>query len=542
MEFRNIREVLEKAVFHCPDKVYLLFEDQKVTYSQMDSLINQSANMFLDLGIRKGDRVALMLPNCPEFIYLWFSLVKIGVSMVPVNTFFREKETAYILQHSEAKAVVATPEYWEVLQKAIESENIPIEFRLSVGGRFADTLAYEKIRSQFTDVLPDVSMNRTDEAAILYTSGTTGNPKGCLESQEYYLVAGKRYSEHLGLTSSDRILTPLPIFHMNPQILSTMGTLFAQGSLAIVDRFHPGNWWQELRAKEVTHFHYLGVMPAMLMGLSAQPDDADHRPWIGIGAGVPKTIHEAFEKRFNVTLLEVFGMTETGLNFCCLPQQDRNVGTACFYKPFVEYEAMVVDDNDHEVPNDAIGEMVLRGSVPENRQRGFMTGYYKDPVATEKAWQNGWFHTGDYVRRDTEGRYYFVDRKKDIVRRSGENISASEVEGVIHLHPAVMDVAVIPIPDPVREQEVKAYVVLKEGYLSDTESVNDLITWAVGQLAYFKVPRYWEFRDSLPVTQTGKIQKQRLKTEKPNLAEGSFDRVKHKWVMGISLTVDQITQ
>ncbi|WP_347490258.1 ATP-dependent acyl-CoA ligase [Desulfoscipio sp. XC116] len=531
MQYQNIREVLEKTVDRSPDKVYLLFEEQKITYSEMNRLINQTANMFLELGIHKGDRVALMMPNCPEFIYVWFGLVKIGASMVPINTFFRGKETAYILQHSEAKAVVATPEYWEIVQNAIETENIQISCRASVRGDFDGTIAYERVLPQFSGVLADISISVTDEAAILYTSGTTGNPKGCLESQEYYLVAGNRYSEHLSLTANDRILTPLPFFHMNPQILSTMGTLFVGGSLAMVDRFHPKSWWQELRAKEATHFHYLGVMPAMLMGMPEQSDDGDHRPWIGIGAGVPKTIHQPFEERFNVKLLEVFGMTETGLNFCCLPQPDRNVGTACFYKPFVEYEAMVVDDNDQGVPHGTVGEMVLRGSDPENRQRGFMSGYYKDLLATEKAWQNGWFHTGDYVQRDEEGRYYFVDRKKDIVRRSGENIAASEVEGAIHLHPAVMEVAVIPVPDPIREQEVKAYVVLKEEYSVDSEELlDDLIAWAVDNLAYFKVPRYWEFRESLPVTQTGKLQKQKLKSEKEDLTTGSFDRLKNRWV------------
>jgi crotonobetaine/carnitine-CoA ligase len=534
MEYNNMREVLEHAVDRSPDKVYLLFEDQKVTYNQLDRLINQTANMFINLGIRKGDRVALMLPNCPEFIYLWFGLIKIGASIVPVNTSFREKETAYILQHSEAKMMVATQKYWEIVQKAMENYNIQLDHRLSVGGGFDDILVYERIRSQFSSVLADVSISRTDEAAILYTSGTTGNPKGCLESQEYYLVAGNRYSEHLGLTASDRVLTSLPIFHMNPQILSVMGTLLC--SLALVDRFHPSTWWQEMRAKEATHFHYLGVMPAMLMGMRIQEDDTDHRPWIGIGAGVPKTIHQPFEERFNVTLLEVFGMTETGLNFCCLPHPDRAVGTSCFCKPFVEYEAMVVDDDDKEVPYGTVGEMVLRGSNVDSRRQGFMFGYYKDPVATEKVWKNGWFHTGDYVKRDAEGRYYFVDRKKDIVRRSGENISASEVEGVIHQHQAIMDVAVIPVPDPIREQEVKAYVVLKEGYSMDTVPISDLIAWVVDRLAYYKVPRYWEFRDSLPVTQTGKIQKQKLKGEKENLAVGSFDRVENKWVKE-SLTV-----
>lgn len=189
-----------------------------------------------------------------------------------------------------------------------------------------------------------------------------------------------------------------------------------------------------------------------------------------------------------------------------------------------------MDHYTNQTANMFIGEMLLRGSNPDNRRRGFMSGYYKDPDATMKAWRNEWFHTGDYVQRDIEGRYYFVDRKKDIVRRSGENISASEVEGAIRLHPAVLDVAVIPVPDLIREQEVKAYVVLKEGYSKDNVQLSDLIAWTVDQLAYFKVPRYWEFRECLPVTQTGKIQKLLLKMEKENLTVGSFDRVENNWV------------
>ena len=527
---RSIREVLDRAIEQDPNKVYLLFQDKELTYSEIDRYSNQTANMFLEMGLKKGDRVALMMPNCVEYFYLWFGLVKIGASMVPVNTFFKEKEVGYILKHSEAKIVVGTPEYWPILKTAIALQNLQPQNCISVGGHFPNTTSYENTFIQCKRELPYFDIGLKDEAAILYTSGTTGNPKGCIENHEYYLLAGNRYSKHLELTAEDRVLTPLPLFHMNPQILSTMGTLFVGGSLALVDRFHPRNWWQELREKKPTFFHYLGVMPAMLMGLPPQEDEADHPLWIGVGAGMPPTIHKAFEERFNVVLLEVFGMTETGLNFCCSVNDDRKVGTACFYKPFAEYEAQVVDDDDREVPPDIVGELVLRGSDPQDRKKGFMKEYYKDPEATEKAWQSGWFHTGDYVKKDSDDFYYFVDRKKDIVRRSGENISASEVEAAIRLHDAIMDVAVIPVSDHIREQEVKAYLILKEGYSRETVPVTELIKWSEDHLAYFKIPRYWEYRDSFPVTQTGKIQKQILKKEKPDLTKDCFDRVQKKWL------------
>lgn len=528
---KSIREVLERAVERDPDKIYLLFEDKKISYIQLDAQSNRAANAFLRLGINKGDRVALMLPNCPEYLYLWFGLNKIGASMVPVNTYFRENETRYILQNSESKIVLASPEFQPIIS-AVVKDCPDIRHKIFTGNEAHGGLSYASFMESTDETLPYFDIDLKDEASILYTSGTTGNPKGCIESQEYYLVAGYRYSTHLGLTSEDRVLTPLPIFHMNPQILSTMGTLFVGGSLALVDRFHPSSWWQELREKEITFFHYLGVMPAMLMGQPPRPEDADHPLWIGVGAGVPATIHEAFEKRFNCMLLEVFGMTESGLNFCCRADAERKVGTASFCKPFPEYEARVVDENDHDVPPGVVGELVLRGSDEKDRRRGFMSGYYKNPTATKEVWRNDWFHTGDYVKKDEDGYYFFVDRKKDIVRRSGENISASEVEGAIRLHDAVMDAAVIPVPDPIREQEVKAYVILKKGFSSETV-LNELINWCIKNLAYFKVPRYWEFRESFPVTKTGKIQKQVLKSEKPDLTVGSYDRVKGMWISSV---------
>lgn len=528
---RNIRDVLERAVERNPDKIFLLFNEEEIIYREFDINVNRTGNMFLQLGITKGDRVALMLPNCIEFLYIWLGLAKVGASIVPINTSYREKECAYLLKHSEAKAIVASPQYWPILTNAIEQEAINIGLRVSVGGYFSDTLSYEQSMTQYETTLRHIDIDIEDEAAILYTSGTTGNPKGCIHSQEYYLQNGYRYSKHLGLTANDRVLNPLPLFHMNPQILTTMGTLFVGGSMVLVDRFHPSTWWRELREKGANFFHYLGVMPAMLMGFPAQADDADHPLWIGLGAGVPKTLHQQFEKRFNVVLLEVFGMTETGLNFAGDARDvNRQIGNCCFHTPFPEFEAKVVDDHDHEVPGGVTGELVLRSSNAQNRKQGFMLGYYKDPGATTEAWKNGWFHTGDYVMKDGEGRYYFVDRKKDIVRRSGENISASEVEGAIHTHPAVMEVAVIPVPDLIREQEVKAYIVFKEGFSLESVSVSELIKWAEERLAYFKVPRYWEFRSNLPITQTGKIQKQKLKSEKLDLTAGSFDRVLNKWL------------
>ncbi|MCL5264657.1 MAG: ATP-dependent acyl-CoA ligase [Chloroflexi bacterium] len=525
----NIRTVVERAALAQPEKTYLHFRDVEVTYRDFDNTINRAANAFLTLGIRKGDRVALLLPNSPEFLYTWLGLNKIGASMVPINVAFKGREVEYILNHSEAKMLVADADHLAVmvqikarcpsLQKVLGWENTYGGEVLSLG---------ELVTSSAPEVEP-VEIHADDEASILYTSGTTGHPKGCVEPHSYYIVAGTVYSRQLRLGPKDRVLTPLPLFHMNPQVLSTMGTLMAGGSLILVDRFHPSIWWDEIRSKQATVFHYLGVIPAVLMGLPERPNDRDHPARTGLGAGVSAGIHARFEERFGVKLIEVFGMTETGLNFCCSMEGERKVGTQCFGEPFAEYEARVADDAGADVPVGEMGELLLRGADPANRKLGFMKEYYKEAQATEDAWRGGWFHTGDIVRRDEDGYYYFVDRKKDIVRRSGENISSSEVEAIIRSHPRVLDVAVIPVPDPIRMQEVKACIVLKPGESPQTVPPENIISWCEERLAYFKVPRYVEYRASFPRTPTEKVQKAVLRNERADLTAGCYDRTTGRW-------------
>lgn len=531
---RTIRDVLVAAVARSPDKPYLLFEDRVITYAQLGSRVNRAANAFGELGIRKGDRVSLMLPNGPEFLESWLGLSSLGASIVPINTAFRAAEARYVIDHSESRMLVADTRYADVTDEAAAGCSGLDRGLVTVGPptvaqstSMATNMAprYEALMESVPDTPVDVVLRENDEASVLYTSGTTGHPKGCLEEHSYYVLAARVYCRALGLGSADRVLTPLPLFHMNPQILSTMGTLLAGASLVLLDRFHPTSWWDDVRRTRPTVVHYLGVMPAMLMGLPERPDDRDQPARLGVGAGVPPTLHARFEQRFNCRLLEVFGMTEVGLNFCCPPDGDRRVGTRCFCGVFPEYEARVVGDDDRDVGPNEIGELVLRGSDPRRPRLGFMREYLKDPAATAAAWRGGWFHTGDYVVADAGGRFSFVDRKKDIVRRSGENISASEVEAVLRAHPAVLDVAVIGVPDQIREQEAKAYVILRPGLIPESAPPEALLGWCDGRLAYFKVPRYLEYRESLPRTPTEKVKKQALRAERGDLTADSYDRL-----------------
>jgi carnitine-CoA ligase len=529
---RTIREVLDAAVARAPDKPYLLFEDRAITYAELRSRVDRAANAFRELGIRTGDRVSLMLPNAPPFLECWLGLNSLGASMVPVNTAFRAREARYVVDHSESRLLVADARYLDIAREAGAKCRLLDLGMVVVGTRPdgervepGDERSYEALLAAATDTPVEARLDEDDEASILYTSGTTGNPKGCVEEHSYYLLAARVYARTLGLGPEDRVLTPLPLFHMNPQILSTMGTLLTGGSLVLLDRFHPGSWWDEVRRFRPTVFHYLGVMPAMLMGLPERPDDRDQPARIGIGAGVPPDLHARFEERFGCQLLEVFGMTEVGLNFCCPPGPDRRIGTRCFCRVFPEYEARVVDDEDRDLAPSGVGELLLRGSDPARRRLGFMREYLKNPAATAQAWRGGWFHTGDFVTADADGWYSFVDRKRDIVRRSGENISTSEVEAVLRAHPAVVDAAVIPVPDPIREEEVKAYIVLQPEHTPETAPPEALLRWCEERLAYFKVPRYLEYRDGFPRTPTEKVQKQALKAEREDLTIGCYDRL-----------------
>lgn len=525
----SIRDVIESAVRKRPDKVFFLFQDKQFTFEEFDRNINQVANGFRKLGVKKGDRVAVMMNNKPELAFIWLGLSKIGAVFTPINTSYKSMETEYIINNSDAKVIMVDLDLADTVQKV--RGNCPLLKYVIIFGDHAlegTRLYSDMVKGMSSDLAP-VDIKVTDDAAILYTSGTTGNPKGCVEQHAYYLHTGEIYSKMNNLGPSDRVLNPLPLYHMNPQILTMMGMLMVGGSYVMVDRFHPKEWWSDIYKYKATFYHYLGVIPAMTMGLPVADFEKDLQPTRGFGAGVPHKLHDAFEKRFNTKLIETYGMTETGMNFCSPSlgnSEERKVGTGCFGRPVPGCMAKIVDDDDNEVPVGTTGELVLLGSDPINPRRSFMKEYYKNPEVTAAAWKGGWFHTGDFVKMDEEGMYYFIDRKKDIVRRSGENIASMEIESAIITHPAIMDVAVIPVPDPIRIEEVKAYIILKPGHNQETVPPHEIAQWCMDRIAYYKVPRYIEYRTEFPRTATNKIQKQVLKTERKDLTEGCYDRDK----------------
>jgi acyl-CoA synthetase (AMP-forming)/AMP-acid ligase II len=287
-----------------------------------------------------------------------------------------------------------------------------------------------------------------------------------------------------------------------------MAMVAVGGCLTVLDRFHPSSWWRSVSESGATCLHYLGVMPSMLMGAPEAPSDRDHAVRFGFGAGVDPKLHAAFEARFGFPLVEAWAMTETGAGaVICANQLPRRVGESCLGKPGQELDVRIVDADGY-VSQSGPGELLVRRTGNDPR-RGFFSGYFKNPEATDEAWADGWFHTGDIVRREADGSMFFVDRKKNVIRRSGENIAAVEVESALMRHPAVKAAAVAAVADPVRGDEV--FACLKVDGEPGEALALEIVGWCLGQLAYYKAPGYVAFVDALPLTSTQKIQRRELK-------------------------------
>jgi acyl-CoA synthetase (AMP-forming)/AMP-acid ligase II len=351
------------------------------------------------------------------------------------------------------------------------------------------------------------------ECALLYTSGTTGRPKGCVLTNEYYLWAGTWYAQLGGLCrleeAAERLLTPLPMTHMNAMACSTLVMILTGGCIIPLDRFHPRTWWESVAASRATVVHYLGVMPAMLLRIEPSAADRQHSVRFGFGAGVSPRLHAEFERRFGFPLIEAWAMTETGAGAVVIANHEpRKVGSACFGRPSELVQYRIVTDEGCDAAAGQHGELWVRSGAGRP-DFGFFREYLRDAQATADAWQGGYFHTGDIVFADADGDLHFVDRKKNVIRRSGENISAVEVEGVILQHPRIAGVGVAAVPDEVRGDEVMACVVPRTA-LSDAERValaRELVNFCLQRLAYFKAPGYIAFCNQLPLTATEKIQR-----------------------------------
>ncbi len=514
MKIDNIRKLFEEAASRTPEKVFFIFKDEEVTYRDFLENVTRVANGFLSLGIQKGDKVAILLRNCLEFPYCWLAANMIGAIMVPISNRFIDEEVKYALNHSEARSLIISADYLEMIEKIKEDLQF-LDKVIHVSHSDANiSIPFSTLFENPKDLRP-VNINENDLAAILYTSGTTGYPKGCMVGHDYFLTLGDIMGKLFDLNSTDRVLTAQPFYHMDPQ-WNTIMVMTYNATLVLAERFSTSIFWDQIRQYKITWFYSIGSMNSFLYHMPPSDLDKQHQLRIAITSGIPPDIHKAWEERFNVPLYEAYGSSETGCDIAISHDMDRKVGTTCIGRPVYYREAKVVDENDVERPLGQIGEIILK------RGKGMMKGYYKDSEATEEAFRGGWFHTGDLGYKDEDGYFYFSGRKKDVIRRGGENISAVSIEHVLMTHPKILEAAVIPVPDKVREEEVKAYIVLKPNEILTYE---DLIEFCEKNMASIKVPRYIEFRDKLPKTPTNRVQKKKLMEEKPDLAAACYDRL-----------------
>ena len=506
-----------RPFLHAPAETARLYDLEKAdfTYAEAEQEIDALKARYAAALAGRRLRVGLAFENRPEFFLHFLALNALGASILPLNVAMQEEEILYQIAHSECALIVAHPSLvdrlFAIAAKAPQSPLVagPDEIGALNAVKGAGT----------NDATPAAR-----EAAILYTSGTTGRPKGCILSNEYFTAIGDLYVSLGGYVQFadgvERIITPLPLTHMNALACSFMAAIRTGGCLIQLDRFHPKTWWNTVRDSRATIMHYLGVMPAMLLSAPESADeDFSGQIKFAFGAGCDPRHHARFEERFGVRLIEAWAMTETGAGaWITASAEPRHVGTRCFGKAPNGLETRLVDEEGRDVARGLPGELLVRRAGADPRA-SFFSGYFRDEAATDDAWRDGWFHTGDAVRQDDEGYFYFVDRLKNVIRRSGENIAAIDVESVLMRHAGVAGCVVIPVPDEIRGDEVMALIISADADKSEARA-RAIFDFARDNLVYFKAPGYIAFVDAIPMTPSEKVKRGEAKA----LGRGLLER------------------
>ena len=499
-----------------PDRTALVFDETgaELTFAEIDARSDRIAAILAARGVAPGDRVAVMLRNGPDFPLAWLGIAKAGAAMVAVNVFYKTADAGYLLSHSGARLVITSDEFVGLLAEVSDAADAPL-----------DILSVAELAAAAPAAPPAVEVGSNALANIQYTSGTTGQPKGVMQSHFMWGDFARRIATlHEGLSADDVILTAQPFYYMDPQ-WNVATVLLTGARLIVLDRFHPSTFWDRVRAHRVTWFYCLGVMPKLLLKQPPASNDRDHDVRRVLCSAIPAADHAAIEARWGVPWFETFGMTETGVDLVVpLDEHDICVGSGCIGRPVPGREACILDADGAPLPPGEVGELALRGL-------GMMDVYFRNPEATAAAFRGGWLHTGDLARIDVDGRIFFVGRDKDMIRRSGENIAAAEVEAVIAQHSAVRLAACVAVADDIRGEEVKAYVVLQPGHGPDDTPPADLAAFCAERLAYFKVPRYWTYRDDLPRTPSERVIKGALDADPAGAdpAMATWDRAHDAW-------------
>lgn len=511
---QNLRQMWDDLARVHEDKTALIYESstgdvQQFSYRSLNEEINRTANLFHAQGIRKGDHVALHLDNCPEFIFCWFGLAKIGAVMVPINARLLRDESAWILAHSDVRLLVTSPQFYPMYRQIYDENNALINHICLIGNDIPNdrgVSSFSALKAQQPTTLCYAPPLSTDDTAeILFTSGTTSRPKGVVITHYNLRFAGYYSAWQCALRDDDVYLTVMPAFHIDCQCTAAMPAFSAGSTFVLIEKYSARAFWKQVRKYRAT---VTECIPMMIRTLMVQPETADdkqhHVREVMFYLNLSEQEKDAFTQRFGVRLLTSYGMTETIVGIIGDRPGDKrrwpSIGRVGF-----GYQAEIRDENNRPLPAGQIGEICIQG-IPG---KTIFKEYYNRPDATEKALEaDGWLHTGDSGYCDEEGFFYFVDRRCNMIKRGGENISCIEIENILSSHPKIQDVVVIGIKDSIRDEAIKAFVVINEGEeLSETE----FFEFCERNMAKFKVPSFMEIRADLPRNCSGKIIKKHLK-------------------------------
>ncbi len=490
---------LEHSAARYSDKTYLYWKDEEVSFADFNCRVNQVARGLQALAVTHGQKVALLLKNCPEFLYAFFACSKLGAVVVPINPLLKGEEVQYILDNSESVVLIAGAEFAPIVREIRVNCPQLREVRY-VGGAPEGERTFDEFW-RMPDTAPGAQVSPDDIASIIYTSGTTGKPKGVLLSHANYdydvwaTIEGGQY------TQTDRMLCMLPLFHVNAQVVSLLPALRQGASFILLDGFSARDFLPTVAHYRATTF---SSVPTIYAILNNRPEAAEYdlsslRVCICGAAPLPVEVYNEFERKFKAFMLEGYGLSEATCSVTLNPIDGRRkIGSIGI--PLPGQEVKIFDTYDQEAPAGQVGEIVVRGP-------NVMQGYYRNPDATQAAIRNGWLHTGDLGTMDDEGYFYIVGRKKEMIIRGGENIYPKEIEEVLYRHPAVLDAAVIGLPHPIWGEEVVAAIVLRE---DQSVSEQEIIDYCRQHLADYKCPRQVRLVASFPRTATGKTQKPEL--------------------------------
>ncbi len=500
---------------HNPQREFILFNGKSWSWQAFGVAVERTARLLISRGIRKGDRVAVMARNCDGHVLALLALARIGAIMVPVNPEFGVAEAKYVFHHADVSAVLVASDTLAVARQAADGLATPPWFAL-----FDEATADVPLLADLAESAPPVALpadiTADDTVLIVYTSGTTGFPKGAMHSQRSFVTGGEAFVQRVYLQDDDRVMVVLPMFHINANFYSVAGTLAAGASLIIVPKFSASTFWQVAANTGATEVNIIEAMGTILQNRPRSEYRADHN--IRAVYGVRGSYADTFRNEFGIpVLIGGYGMTEIP-GVTCNPvegvQKWHTMGPVGRHpdpaRPWAQ--CRVVDDSGNDVADNVEGEMWVKTPI-------VMQGYFRDAEQTKAAFHDGWFKTGDVVKRDADGYYSFVTRKGDIIRRRGENIAGAELDRVIGAHPAVHESAAVAVPAELGEDDILVCVVLKSGA---SATAQDIAQWCRERLAPQKVPRFVRFMDELPHTPTGKVLKQKLKAD-TSLKSGAVD-------------------